>query len=287
MPEHQKVLVTGASGLLGSNLSWRYAYNSECTGWYASRPITIPSVSTERIDLTDHDSVAKALDRIQPDLIVHTAAATDVEWCEQNPENAKAINEDATISLAHKAEEHGAKFVYTSTDSVFDGKTGNYTENDAPAPLNVYARGKVRTEREVAKACPSALIIRSYFYGHSPSGTRSLLEWVIARVLVSDNVPGFTDSYFSPIGVRDFADALDAVLAINTTGLLHLGSRDSVSKYEFARMVMEAYECDMTLLRPIKVDDLGLKADRPRNTSLNVDLLQAYGTGPCPPLLME
>jgi len=154
MPEHQKVLVTGASGLLGSNLSWRYAYNSECTGWYASRPITIPSVSTERIDLTDHDSVAKALDRIQPDLIVHTAAATDVEWCEQNAENAKAINEDATISLAHKAEEHGAKFVYTSTDSVFDGKTGNYSESDAPRPLNAYAASKVRSEIAVANANP-------------------------------------------------------------------------------------------------------------------------------------
>jgi dTDP-4-dehydrorhamnose reductase len=103
MPEHQKVLVTGASGLLGSNLSWRYAYNSECTGWYASRPITIPGVRTERIDLTDHDSVAQALDHIQPDLIVHTAAATDVEWCEQNPESAKAINEKPQNSVLNSS----------------------------------------------------------------------------------------------------------------------------------------------------------------------------------------
>ena len=282
MPEHQKVLVTGASGLLGSNLSWRYAYNSECTGWYASRPITIPSVSTERIDLTDHDSVAQALDHIQPDLIVHTAAATDVEWCEQNPESAKAINENATIFLARKAAELGAKFVFTSTDSVFDGKTGNYSESDAPRPLNAYAAGKVRSEIAVANANPDALIIRSYFYGNSPSGTRSLLEWVLVRALKRDEVPGFTDSYFSPISVHDFADALNIAVSAATSGLLHLGSSNSISKYEFARMVMEDYNCDMSLLKPITVDDIGLKADRPRDTTLNVKLLQSIWGMPVP-----
>jgi len=275
MSELQKVLITGASGLLGANLSGHYADKSECTGWYSRNPISIPGVSTEQIDLTDRQSVAKALDRIEPDLIVHCAAATDVEWCEQHPELAKAINEDATIFLAHKAREIGAKFVFTSTDSVFDGKAGNYSETDAPGPLNSYAAGKVRTEIAVANANPDALIIRSYFYGHSPAGTRSLLEWVLVRALVGDEVPGFTDSYFSPISVHDFADALDAAVNAGTSGLLHLGSSNSISKYEFARMVMESYKCDMSLLKPITVDDIGLKADRPRDTSLNVKLLES------------
>jgi len=268
------VLITGASGLLGANLVRHYASSSKCVGWYATKPISFEGAKTEQIDLTDHDSVSVALDRIKPDLIVHCAAATDVEWCEINPDLAKAINEDATVFLAKKAIELNSKFVFTSTDSVFDGKSGNYSESDEPGPLNSYAAGKVRTEQAVADINPDALIIRSYFYGHSPAGNRSLLEWVLVRALARNEVPGFTDSYFSPIGVLDFTDALDVALAALHSGFLHLGSRNAISKYEFARLVMESNNCDMSLLKPITVDDIGLSADRPRNTSLNVDLLE-------------
>jgi dTDP-4-dehydrorhamnose reductase len=271
---YSSVLITGASGLLGANLVRHYAPSSQCTGWYATKPISFEGATTEQIDLTDHESVSSALDRIKPDLIVHCAAATDVEWCEKHPELAKAINEDATVFLAKKAIELNAKFVFTSTDSVFDGKSGNYSESDAPGPLNSYATGKVRTEEAVADTNPEALLIRSYFYGHSPTGNRSLLEWVLVRALANHVVPGFIDSYFSPIGVLDFAEALDVALAVGYSGFLHLGSKNAISKYEFARLVMESNNCDMSLLQPTTVDEIGLSADRPRNTSLNVDLLE-------------
>ena len=282
MPESQKVLITGASGLLGANLVRHYAPENETTGWYATRPITIDRANIEQIDLTDHSAVSRKLDRLQPDLIIHCAAATDVEWCERNPALAKAINEDATEFLAQQARDIGAKFVFTSTDSVFDGKTGHYSETDPAVPLNSYAAGKVRSEKVVRNVNPGALVIRSYFYGHSPSGNRSLLEWVLVRALVGDEVPGFTDSFFSPISVHDFADELDAAIDAGTSGLLHLGSSNAISKHEFARMVMEAYECDLSLLRPITVDDIGLKADRPRDTSLNVTLIESILGRPVP-----
>lgn len=274
MPEPTKVLVTGASGLLGANLVRHYAPKSETTGWYATNPITIDGAKIEKVDITDEQAVSQALERSQPDLIVHCAAATNVEWCEQNPDQAKAINETAAEFLATKANEVDAKFVFTSTDSVFDGKNSKYAESDPPEPLNSYASGKVRTESLVAGVNRNALIIRSYFYGYSPAGTRSLLEWVLVRARSGNEVPGFTDSYFSPISVDDFADALDAALKSNSTGLLHLGSSDRISKYEFAKIVMESYDCDMSLLKPITVNDIGLKADRPRDTSLDVGLLE-------------
>lgn len=273
MVNQRRVLITGASGLLGANLVRHYAPKSDCTGWFGSNSISFECSTSQQIDITNHSSVSAALDGIRPDLIIHCAAATDVEWCEKNPELARAINEDATGYLAQKSVDLGAKFVYTSTDSVFDGKLGNYSETDPPGPLNSYAAGKVRTESLVASIDPDALIIRSYFYGHSPSGTRSLLEWVLTRTDAGSEVPGFSDSYFSPISVLDFADALDAALDSRATGLLHFGSSDSISKYEFARMVMRKYQCDMSLLRSITVDHIGLSADRPRNTSLNVTLL--------------
>ena len=274
MPNQQTILITGASGLLGANLARHYAETSTCIGWYGSNSIDIPGVQSQQIDITNYDAVSTSLKQIQPDLIIHCAAATNVEWCEKNPKLAKLINEDATEFLATKSAESGAKFIFTSTDSVFDGKTGKYLESSQPGPLNSYATGKVRTEALVAKANSSALIIRAYFYGHSPSGSRSLLEWVLVRALAGNDVPAFTDSYFSPISVHDFATAIDAAVAVDHLGLLHLGSSDQISKYEFARLVMEAYDCDMSLLKKITVDDAGLNANRPRDTSLDVGLLE-------------
>jgi dTDP-4-dehydrorhamnose reductase len=274
MPKPDTVLITGASGLLGANLSKHYAPKAKTIGWYSTNPVSIVNVKTERVDITDHVAASRILVRIQPDLIIHCAAATNVEWCEKNPVLATAINESATEFLALKAKELGAKFVFTSTDSVFGGDESKYAESDVPGPLNSYAKGKVRSEKLVADANPDALIIRSYFYGYSPSGTRSLLEWVLVRALAGTEVPGFTDSYFSPINVDDFADALDSAVASNVNGFLHLGSSDRISKYEFARIVMDIYDCDMSLLKPITVDDAGLKADRPRDTSLDVSKLE-------------
>ena len=270
MSKLTKVLITGASGLLGANLVRHYAGRADCTGFYGKNPISISGADLKHLELTDRQSVSRAIKQLRPDLIIHCAAATNVEWCEKHPDLAKTINEDVAIFLAELSSETGAKFVFMSTDSVFDGNSGNYLESDTPGPLNSYATGKVRAEEAVNRLNPDTLVIRSYFYGHSPSGTRSLLEWVLVRAMAGNVVPGFTDSYFSPIGVHDFADALDSAIMANISGILHLGSSNAISKHEFARMVMETYGCEMSLLRPITVDDAGLSANRPRNTSLNV-----------------
>lgn len=267
-------MITGASGLLGSNLASYFAQKTICTGWYANRHVVIPGVEMERVDLIDTEAVTNAVLRQQPDLIVHCAAVTDVEWCENNPKLAETINVSATKLLAGLSAELDCKFVFTSTDSVFDGISGNYSESTPPAPLNSYAEGKVRAESAVSSINNSALIIRSYFYGFSPSRTRSLLEWVLNRAQNGIEVPGFTDSFFSPTNVHDFADAIEIALKSKVEGILHIGSSDRVSKFEFARKVMKRYNCDMSLLTPITVADAGLNADRPRDSSLNTSLLE-------------
>ena len=116
MPEQRTVLITGVSGLLGANLARHYAPTSNCFGWYGSNPVDISGVSTSQIDVTDHDAVSASLDETNLDLIVHCAAATDVEWCEKNPDLAKKINEDATEFLDehHIAySSHSRQFLYS------------------------------------------------------------------------------------------------------------------------------------------------------------------------------
>jgi dTDP-4-dehydrorhamnose reductase len=282
MPETPKILITGASGLLGANLALHYADKSDCTGWFSTNPISIEGVTTQQVDLTDHAKTDSALQQIKPDLIIHCAASSDVDWSEKHPELARAINEDATEFLAQKSVEFGSKFVFVSSPFIFDGIVGNYDENDPTGPLNAYASSKVRAEQKVIDASTNALIIRACFYGNSPSGNHSIMEWILGLARDGKDVPGFTDSYFSPINVFDLAEALDSAIAVDAIGVLHFGSRNTVSKYEFARMVLEIFNYDVGLLRPITVDDARLSANRPRDTSLNVSKLERIQQQPAP-----
>ena len=274
MPIRKKILITGASGLLGANLVCHYAEKSNCTGWYATNPIYFKGAKTEQIDLTEYSSVAQALRRIQPEIIIHCASASDVDWNENHPTHSKAINEDVPKFLAQESIELGSKFAFISSPFIFDGQDGNYREGDPPGPLNTYARGKLNAEISIAKSNPNALIIRACFYGYSPSGNHSILEWILGLASKNQEIPGFTDSYFSPINVYDLSQALDAAISTKVKGILHLGSINTVSKYEFIRMVLNNYEYNADLLKPITIDDASLNVSRPRNSSLDISLFQ-------------
>ena len=272
MPIPKNVLITGASGLLGSNLVRHYATKSNCTGWYRTNPISFEGAKTEQIELTEQPSVAAALQRIKPEVIIHCASASDVDWNENHPTLSKAINEDVPKFLAQKSMELGIKFIFISSPFIFDGTVGNYREVDPPGPLNTYARGKLNAEQYILECDPNSLIIRACFYGYSPSGNHSLLEWIIGRANRNQNLPGFTDSYFSPINVYDLAEALDKAILAKAKGILHLGSIDTVSKYKFIQMVLHSYRYKADLLKPTSVDEVGLSVSRPRDTSLNISL---------------
>jgi dTDP-4-dehydrorhamnose reductase len=274
MSKQRTVLITGVSGLLGANLAMYFAPNSNCLGWFATNPVSIENTATGQMDVTDHTAVEEALIRIKPDFLIHCAAASDVDWTEDHPSQARSINEDATAFLARQSVALGFKLVFISSPFVFDGNSGNYDELDQPVPLNEYAAGKTRAEQAVLQIAPDALIIRACFYGHSPRGNHSLLEWVFEKAGNGEAVPGFTDSYFSPISVNDFVEALESAITTDQYGILHIGSSNVISKYEFIRMVLQDFDLDTTLLKPITVDEARLNANRPRDTSLNVTQLE-------------
>jgi len=274
MSIRKKILITGASGLLGANLVRHYAPKSNCTGWYATNPIHFEDAKTEQIDLIEHSSVAHALRRIQPEIIIHCASASEVDWNENNPTQSKAINEDVPKFLAKESIGLRSKFIFISSPFIFNGKEGNYREGDTPGPLNTYARGKLNAEISILKSNPNSLIIRACFYGYSPSGNHSILEWILGQASKNQKIPGFTDSYFSPINVYDLAECLDSAISSNVKGILHLGSINTVSKYEFIRMVLHNYGYRRDLLKPITVDGASLHVRRPRDSSLDISLFQ-------------
>jgi dTDP-4-dehydrorhamnose reductase len=222
-----------------------------------------------KVDLTDDSATRKLLFDLRPDAIVHCAAATNVDWCEDNPKQADAINVHAAAVLAEIAATCNSRFVYVSTDAVFDGKKGDYAETDEPAPLNVYARSKLAGERETLLRIPSALLVRVNIYGWNAQKKDSLAEWVLRRLEEGRNVPGFTDVFFTPILVNDLVPVLFAMLQQELTGIYHVVGSERISKFEFARRVATTFGFDPARVTPCQVKDMNLKAERPLDVSLN------------------
>jgi dTDP-4-dehydrorhamnose reductase len=209
------------------------------------------------------------LGSLRPVSIVHCAAATNVDWCEEHPKEAGKINVDASRFLAEFTHQNDIPFVYISTDAVFDGTRGNYTETDEPFPVNVYARSKLQGEQEVFGQNPKALVARVTLYGWSMRPQPSLAEWIVGQLRAGSYVPGFTDAYFAPLLANDLAELILTMLDRGLSGLYHVVGSERISKYEFARSLARAFGQPMDRVVPTKVGEARLKARRPLDTSLN------------------
>jgi dTDP-4-dehydrorhamnose reductase len=270
------LLVTGASGLLGANLLLIASrLGHETAGITYRHVLRIPGVAVFSADLTDEAATRGLISELNPTIIIHCAAATNVDWCEENPQEAEKINVDASRWLAEMAAQLKAQFVYVSTDSVFDGERGNYREEDEPAPVNWYAQSKLLGERAVLGSNPTALVARVNIYGWNVQNKLSLAEWALERLRAGEVVPGFTDVFFSPILVNDLSEQLLAMLQAKLTGTYHVTGSERVSKYEFARRIAAAFGFDPAQVWPTQLSQAGLRARRPLDISLNTQKISA------------
>lgn len=264
------ILVTGASGLLGAGVL--------CHARDAGRPVAglchrhlvrFPSAQVFSVDLTAPEATRQAIVSLRPESIIHCAAATNVDWCEDHPLQAQQVNVQASSCLAEIARDLDARFIYISTDAVFDGERGNYSETDEPAPLNVYAKSKLGGEQEVLRLYPSALIVRANIYGWNAQNKPSLAEWILGQLLAGRQVPGFTDVYFSPLLANDLAEVLLAMLDCGLSGIYHVVGSERISKYEFARSVAATFGFDLDRVSTARLTESRLRAPRPLDTSLS------------------
>jgi dTDP-4-dehydrorhamnose reductase len=268
------ILVAGASGLLGATvLTLAHDCGREVAGTFHEHPIQLPGVNIREVDLCRPEQVREVVRDVRPEWIVHCAAVTDVDWCERHPEPTWEMNVRAAGDVARAAAEIGAGVVYISTDSVFDGMRGGYSEDDAPAPLNVYARSKLTGERAVADNNARAIILRTNLFGWNCRPKLSLAEWVLDRLESGTPFPGFEDVVFAPLLVNDLADIIFDLIDRGGSGLYHAGSAEAMSKYEFARLIARVFDLDADLVRPARLADQPLAAPRPLNTALRADKL--------------
>jgi len=260
-------LVTGASGFLGANLGW--ALEGATTRIGVSR--TAPPSGTFDVhvplDITDAPSLRSVIESSRPSVIVHAAALSSHEACQSDPDHAHALNVTASRDLAAIAADAGSRFIYISSDAVFPGTRGNYVETDVPEPFSVYGETKLLGEVAVLAANPSAIVVRTNFFGWSPSGTRSILEFFVNELGAGHRVRGFTDftttSAYAPV----LAETIDALVSMDAVGTFHVTSLDALTKYAFGVAVADEFGLASGLITPTTAD-----IHPPRNGDISLDV---------------
>lgn len=270
----KRLLVTGASGLLGINLALRESAHREVTGITNSHNLSGVPFPVEALDLTLPGMVKRVLAEKKLDVVVNCAALANIDDCEKEPAKAALINSTMPGWLAQECHTRGIRLVHLSTDAVFDGLRGGYRETDKPHPLSVYAQTKLDGEKAVLDACPEAVIARVNFYGWSLSGKRSLAEFFYNNLSAGKQVNGFTDVLFCPLFVDHLVDVLMRLADSDHSGLFHVVSPVALSKFDFGCKIARALKLDDRLIKPVSVEDGGLLARRSPNLTLNMDKLR-------------
>lgn len=257
-----KVLVTGASGLLGANLIFDGLGRHDFVGVYHQHVMEIDGVELISADLSREGAARKLMQIHEPDWVVHTAAATNMEVCEGNPQLAFRLNRDMAGYVAGAAQAVGAGLIHISTDAVFDGRGGNFAETDEVNPLSVYARSKWEGEQVVANAHPDAAIVRTNFYGWNLQSKQSLAEMFLHHLENGERCRGFTDVFVTTILVNDLAQLILEMIDQDLTGIYHVGGGECASKYDFGLRLAETFGLEGALIEPITVEQMNFKAKR-------------------------
>lgn len=268
-----RILITGASGLLGLNLAWEAARHHEVYGTVYRHFLRTKAFHVIQADLRLPGAVERALDEAQPDWVIHCAALASIDKCEADPALARKLNTELAAEIATYVAKGGARLLHISTDAVFDGQRGDYREEDTPNPLSVYARTKLAGERAVLDANPQAIVARVNLFGWSASGQRSLSEFFFYNLQNGKRVMGFTDVFFCPLLANDLAQVLLAMLQGGLSGLYHVVSQECLSKYAFGVALAHQFGLDASLIDPTSVRESGLVAVRSPRLTLRTDKL--------------
>jgi dTDP-4-dehydrorhamnose reductase len=268
-----KLLIIGASGLLGINLALEAMRAHEVIGVDRGRLKSTP-FQVFKADPLDESAIDAVLDLTQPDWLVNCAALASLEECEEQPERARLLNTDMPGELAKNCAHRKIAFVHISTDAVFDGeKKDLYTEEDEPHPLGTYSQTKLNGERAVQSANPDAIIARVNFYGWSLNGMRSLGELFVNNLSAGKQMNGFTDVVFCPMFVNHTTRILISMLQKGLSGLYHVVGTQPMSKYQFGVEIARKFGLGESQIKPKSVLSSELTARRAHNLRLSIHKL--------------
>lgn len=268
-----RIFITGGSGLLGSKIAeiaLEKGYNVY-SGFNSHKPEFGKAV---KFDLTDANSIIRAINDVKPDVIIHTAALTDVDRCEVDKDLAYKINVEGTKIIAEMARKLNSFLIYISSDYVFNGSKGLYKEDDETNPVNYYGYTKLLGE----KYCQDFCIARTcVIYGAKPaSGKVNFALWLINKLEKGESVRIITDQYITPTLNTNLAKMLLEIAERRLKGVFHLAGATRVSRFEFAKEIARVFGLDENLITPSKMNEINWIAKRPRDSSLDTSKATKY-----------
>jgi dTDP-4-dehydrorhamnose reductase len=264
-----RIFITGGSGLLGSKIAEIALRKHEVyAGYCHNKPEFGEPI---KFDLTK-DTDLEVVYKIKPEVIIHTAALTNVDECETDKELAYRINAEGTKRVAAIAKELETFLVYVSTDYVFSGDKGMYKEDDEPNPISYYGYTKLMGEKYcdyVARPC--------VIYGAKPaSGKINFALWLIDKLRNREEVKIVTDQFITPTLTTNFAKMLLEVAERELKGIFHLAGTTRVSRYDFALRIADKFGLDKDLVIPSRMVELRWIASRPKDSSLDTSKASRY-----------
>lgn len=274
----KKIIITGASGVVGSNLVKNIITNKkyELICLFNENNININSCLNIKVDITNTEEVLE-LWKLKPDFIIHCAALTNINFCENNQALAYNINVNGTKNIVELAKKAGAKLIYISTDAVFDGIKGNYNEEDSPNPMNIYGKTKHEGEKICMKNLVNSIIARISVFGfslneHRGDKKKSFIENIVYRLNNRKELVGFIDAKTSMIYVKYLGDILIKLFEKDLNGIFHIGGLQSLSKYEFMIRIAEIFGFDNSLIKKSSIESLNNNDHirRPKDCSFDI-----------------
>lgn len=267
----RRVVITGISGLVGSHIARRLEGRCEVIGISRKPGKISKSILPEAFDITDSRALVSFLERTEFDALINCAAQADVDRCEIDREEAYKINTEAVAVMADFCKKHKRLLIHLSTDYLFDGQNGPYSEEASSNPINYYGETKLEAEIAIRSSGCAYIIVRTnHIYGNLPDGPSRLVRWL----LENSEIKAASDQYNNSIWAGSLADSVIELMEMDFRSVVNIGGPDYLSRYEFAMEGAEVFGIDKKRVVKSSIKKLGLVAPRPLRAGLIIDKMK-------------
>jgi dTDP-4-dehydrorhamnose reductase len=275
--KRMRVLITGASGKLGTYLlSELQSTGHDVIAWSGGRRGTCFGCTLESVDLANPPQITAAFQTAKPDVVIHTAAQSSVGACYNDPECAQQVNVAGSKLLAELASTAGSRFLFVSTDMVFDGNRGNYCERDAVRPLSIYGKSKASAESEVLKHGEHAVVRVTLLFGPTLIERPAFFDEMVVRLRQQRKMQLFHDEWRTPLSLKTAGKLLWRTAESDVGGLMHLGGPERMSRLEMGERLAAHVGLSPSNLVSASIDSVAAAEPRPRDLSFNSGHWQSH-----------
>ena len=255
--------------MLSLNWAIQIRDNYEVVLGLHEKEIHLTGTKSIKINLSSELNINKFLKEIKPDILIHTAGITNVDECELDPAETDKINAKIPELLAKSTIKLGVYFIHISTDHLFDGLLP-FTNEDTPvSPVNEYGKSKALAEKLILKENPSALILRTNFFGWGTSYRTSFSDIVLNTLRADKNLNLFDDVYYTPILINQFVEIVNLLILKNNSGIFNVVSNERVTKYQFGLLLAKKFGLNLDLIEKSSINDNKTLVQRPKDMSLH------------------